>query len=186
MISLISKPLKLRITPPQSYEEQLIAQDFFTEDIGRIFAFKGSQFFTKGNAILNAITEKLPDKRVSMHANFIVGNTVARNYKTLAKNTVEKGPVFKIQVNPAKVGEAQKYLSTALTNKPDIAIESFGHIPYKRNVDRFSDWLVTQGAREDAIKTQDILYETMSKRKVHGRPILQKVLGEIKKKRDEF
>ncbi len=183
---IVSNPLKLRITPAHNYKEELIAQDFFSEDIGRIFAFKGSQFFTNGNKTLNAIIEKLPERRVALHANFILGNTVARNYKLLVRNNNKRGQLYNIEINPAQTKEAQNYLSTALINKPEIAVESFGHISFKRHVDVFSDWLVKQGAREEAIKTQDTLYETMSKRRVHGRPILQTVLGEIEKKRDSY
>ncbi len=183
---IISNPLRVRITPAHNYEEQMLAQDFFSDEISRIFAFKGSQFFTEGNIILSKIAEKLSDQRVALHANFILGNTVAHEYKLLVEKPNDPKNYFSIKINPAQHKEAQKLMSIALTADPSTAIESFGHINFKRHIDKLSEFFAKLGEKEEAIKTQDILYETMSKRRVRDRPILSKVLKSINKKRDGY
>jgi hypothetical protein len=70
--------------------------------------------------------------------------------------------------------------------KPDVAAETLGHIDMKDYTDRVSDKLADQGATQDAAKLQDNLYDTMSARTVRGRKVLNSVLQEIKKRRDNY
>ena len=181
--SLLSNSLKIRITPPVKDEENLLAQDFFTEEVGRIFAFKGSQVLEKGNKTLEEIVEKLGDRRIALHANYFLGNAISRDYKLLVGNPKEK---LAIKINPAQPDKARKFISKSLIENADSAIESFGHINFKRNVDKFSDWLAKKGEKDEAAKIQSFLYDFMSNRKVHGRPILKRVLNEIKQKEQSY
>lgn len=66
------------------------------------------------------------------------------------------------------------------------AVDSLGHIDFKLYVDSFSDWLDRQGATQEAVKTQDALYQAMSARQVHGHKVLDRVLQEIKERRDSY
>jgi len=91
-----------------------------------------------------------------------------------------------IQILPGQPEEARQLLAAALTAQTASAVESFGHIDFKRHVDRLSDWLAQQGAIENAVQSQDALYQTMSTRQVHGRKILDRVLQEIKERRDSY
>lgn len=49
-----------------------------------------------------------------------------------------------------------------------------------------SSWLVEKGSREDAVKSQDVLYQTLAKREIRGRKILESVLEEVRDKRDSL
>lgn len=184
---MVSAPLNLRIAPPRGYDEEWLAQDFFSDDVGRILTFDGSQFLEKGNDTLREVAGKLSDRKVAFHARVALGNVKARKYKQLdlGKEKQEVMSVHmargKIKVTPANVEEARKELSAALTDQKDVSAESLGHIDYKWYVDRFSDWLAEQGAIKEAAKTQDDLYQTLLARKV-----LDSVLQEIKKRRDGY
>lgn len=80
--TLLSNQLRLRVAPPsQGYEQELLAQEFFSDEVGRIMAFDGSLFFEQGNDTLRKVVERLGDRRVALHAARALGNVVARPYK---------------------------------------------------------------------------------------------------------
>jgi hypothetical protein len=187
---LISNPLRLRIEPPpdeKRHEAEYLAQDLFTEDVGRILWFGGSQFLEKGNDTLREVAERLPDRRVALHANAVLGNSVAREYKQLnlgdGKQKAMPAAMADggIVARPPDVEEARKGFTAALTDEPDVAAASLGHINYRRYVNRFSDLLAEQGDNQEAAKTQEKLYETLANRNVLGR-----VLQEIEDRREGY
>ena len=184
---LVSNPLHLRVAPPRGYDEEWLAQDFFSDDVGRILTFDGSKFLNKGNDTLHEIIEKLSDHKVARHARVALANPMTRKYKQLDLGESKRPvmPVYmaggKIKVSPPNVAEARKELAAALTEKTDAAAESLGHIDYKHYVDQFCDWLDKQGVSDEAIQIQDGLYKTLSARKV-----LNRVLQDIKNRRDSY
>jgi hypothetical protein len=184
---VVSDPLRLRIAPPRGYDEEFIAQDFFSDDVGHILTFDGSQFLSKGNDTLREVAERLSERRVALHARVALANAMACEYKQLdlGEGTRERMPVHmaggKIKVTSANVKEARKEFTAALIDKRDVAAESLGHIDYKYYVNRFSDWLASQGEKKEASKVQDDLYQALSARKVKDR-----VLQEIKAKRESY
>jgi hypothetical protein len=183
---IVSNALRIRVTPPRGYDEEFLAQDFFSDEVGRILAFDGSRFLTTGNDILSEVANKLHDRRVSLHAYLALGSAKAQDYKQLVEDPKEPRKRLGIKIEPAQPEEARQLLTSALISQMAVAAESLGHIDCKWYVDRFSDWLARQGASEDAVKSQDTLYQTMSTRQVHGRPILDRVLQEIKTRRDSY
>lgn len=184
--TLLSNQLRLRVAPPsQGYEQELLAQEFFSDEVGRIMAFDGSLFFEQGNDTLRKVVERLGDRRVALHAARALGNVVARPYKVLAAQPgAEKR--LSIGIDPAKPEEGHGLLASALVERPEVAAESFGHIGYRRSVDGFSELLAAQGETEEAGRAQDALYETMSKRDVQGSKIPERVLSEIDERRRRY
>ena len=69
----------------------------------------------------------------------------------------------------------------ALISPRAVAAESFGHIDYKWYVDQFVAFLARKGKITEAIRSQEVLYDTLSTRVVQGRPILSDVLEETQK-----
>jgi hypothetical protein len=183
---IISNPLHARVTPPRSYKEEIIAQDFFTEEVGRIIAFDGSRYFQGGNDTLREVVDKLSDRRVALHASLALGNVLASDYKQLVADAEAPGKGLRIEVHPAQPEEAADLLSKALTDQPQVAAETLGHIDLKLYVDRASQKLAEQGATDTAARLQETLYETLSERTVHGRKVLDSVLQEIRERRDTY
>lgn len=184
---IISNPLYLRIAPPRSYDEELIAQEFFSEEVGRILTFDGSRsrVLESGNDALRETVDRLSDHPVALHASVALGSVLASEYKLLAEDPAAKTN-WKIRVDPPKPEEAKDLLSTALIDKPKVAAASLGHIDYKWYVDRASEKLAKLGATDTAADFQHTLYDTMSTRKVHGRKVLDRVLREIEAQRDSY
>ncbi|MBI1808097.1 MAG: hypothetical protein HYR76_13750 [Ignavibacteria bacterium] len=176
---IVSNQLRVRVTPPPGYDEEVMAQDLFSDEIGRILAFDGSRFFQHSNDILREIAQKLSNRRIAHHANLAVGHSLLHDCKLLAEDIKQAGKRMEINIEGAKPEEARKLLVSALIKPASTAVESFGHIDFKYYVERFSDWLNENGHVEEAIKTRDILYDTMKNRKVHGHKVKEDVLEEI-------
>lgn len=175
---LVSNPLRLRIAPPRGYDEEFLAQDFFSEDVGRILTFDGSQVLANGNDTLREVSAKLSDRAVAFHAEVALASAMAKEYKILDLDDPNHP---KIKVISPKVEEARKEFAAALTKQPKMAAESLGHIDYKDYTDQFSDWLQKQGDVQGAVNVQDKLLQTLS-----DRHVIDSVLQAIKERRDVY
>jgi hypothetical protein len=185
---IISNPLNLFIAPAQSENEQMLSYEFFSDEVRSILAFNGSQFLEEGNKVLKKISENLGDRRIAYHSNYALGNVISRDYKKLEIQSGEQGQKkhYKITIEPANFKRAVELLDSALLFKPEEQIETFGHINFKNRIDQYSDLLVFKERGNEAVAAQDKLYKTMNARKIHGRPILNAVLEDIKKKKDKI
>ena len=65
---IVSAPAALRIAPPRTFEEEVLAQDVFTDAVGRVMAFDGSNVLKGANDTLREVVDKLGDRRVARHA----------------------------------------------------------------------------------------------------------------------
>jgi hypothetical protein len=183
---IVSNPLSLRVAPPRSYDEDLIAQDFFSDDVGRIIALDGSYFFEKGNDVLRSSIERLGDRRVALHARVALGRVMMQDYKQLVAESINGRRGVAVKLRSAQFETAKQYLSSALISKPDEAMISLGHVDYKWYQDRLADCMAQHGAVEEAVKIQQQLYQAMSSRRVNGRGIAEAVLQRIKERRDSY
>lgn len=183
---IVSAPLQLRIEPPASREEEFLAQDLFTDDAGRVLAVGGSRSepLERGNAVLHEVAERLPDRRVALHARYALGNVLQSPYKALVVDPGAERPIA-IEQRPPNPDEAREFITSALGSKPAVAAESFGHIEFNELLDGFSRWLEAQGEAPAAGQALDLLYDTLSARVVRGKPIRPEVLDRIDKRRNE-
>jgi hypothetical protein len=183
---VLSNPLRLRVTPPRDYEEERIAQDFFSDDVGRIVTFNGSGVLDRGNDTLREVAERLPDSRAALHARLALGNPLARDTKRIEPDEGGGESRMRIEVDPARPEEGQALLAEALIEEPARAVESFGHIRWKRQVDSFSDLLADRGETDMAARVQDVVYDTLSKREVQGSRIVEPVLRDVERRRERY
>jgi hypothetical protein len=166
----------------------VLAQEFFSDDVGRILTFGGSMVLAQGNAVLREVTERLPNSRAAVHARIALGNAVAFPRKRLELGGEAGGPMLpahmaggRIVIMRPDTGEARRQLSTALAGEHNIAAETLGHIAYNKRASAFADWLAQNGDVEDATKLLSDVYETLSQREVP-----QWVLGALKRRRDAY
>jgi len=184
---VVSAPLRVRVTPPRSYDEEYLAQDVFSDQVGRVLAFDGSSVLANANDVLREVTERLPERRVSVHARIALGNAVAGRRKRL-----EVGGGFgparplseldaRIVEAPANAAEVQKQLAPVLAEQSQLSAETLGHIDYHDYVDRFAAWLAEQGDTAAAADAMNALHETLAKRGVKA-----EVLAAIAAQRDAY
>jgi hypothetical protein len=179
---IVSAPFAIRIAPPASREEEYLAGDLFTEDPGRLLVLGGSRVLDRGNAVLEEIVERLPDRRVAIHARVALGNPLTIEYKEL----VVKDDALAVEVKAAKPDEATKIVAPALGDRSHEAADTLGHIRYRSVVERIATRLADAGATPEAIEALDVLADTLAARVVNGRPVKAEVIEEVQAKRDEL
>jgi hypothetical protein len=159
---VVSKPLALRIAPPRGHDEEYLAQDVFTEAVGRVLAFDGSRELVEASAALREVTAKLPGRKIAMHAQVALGMPLRRPGKVLA--AADGGWV--VAGAQAEPEEAKALLHEALMKKETAAAESLGHIDYHYYVDQFAKWLADQGEVTEARRVLGELEKTLALRNV--------------------
>lgn len=180
---VVSNALRLRVTPPLAREEEVLAQDFFSDEVGRIIAFDGSRQLDRGNDTLREVSRRLARRRVALHAALAVGEGVARPSKRLVAD--DKAPLgIGFDVARPDVKEARALLGSALQDNAAAMAESLGHIDFRWYVDRFTDWLAATGDARAGYAAQDALLKALAARTVRGRKVLDSVLAEIRARRD--
>ncbi|HEY7500888.1 MAG TPA: hypothetical protein VH740_20365 [Vicinamibacterales bacterium] len=182
---VVSKPLLLQIAPAREFEEEVIAQDFFSDEVSRVMAFDGSRVLTDANKTLREVVDKLADRRVAKHARIPLALSVAADAKVLtlpagADQTLKSCAAIggSIKLEPAQPARAEADLKAALVTNADVAAESLGHVDYKIYVDELTKLLEKQGETAEAAKVQDTMYEILA-----ARNVLPSVLQEIDARR---
>ena len=67
-IDVTAPPFALRIASPRSWDEEWIAQELFTDEVGRALAFGGTTAMVRALDALRNVTDRLPDRAVARHA----------------------------------------------------------------------------------------------------------------------
>jgi hypothetical protein len=147
---IVSAPVRIRVEPPRdSYKEELLAQDLFSENVGRVLRFDGSRVLERSNDVLREVVEQLPDRCIALHAQLALGNAAAHPYKELVlpedPRALVDQRVKQVEERPAKDDEARRYLSEVFTKRADVAQKTFGDFWYKRYQQQFSDLLKEAG-----------------------------------------
>lgn len=159
---IISNPLTIRVTPPHGFDEEFIAQDVFTEDVGRVLAMRGSRFLKTANNTLSEVVARLPKSRVAYHARMALGNPLSRDYKLLTLDEGKKR--FKIVKKDIK--GTTKELDAALVENVSESTETLGHINYKNSIDSYCEFLSGEGLVDVAAKRQEEMHIEFKKRQV--------------------
>jgi hypothetical protein len=178
---ILSAPATLRIAPPRDFDEEVMAQDVFTDAVGRVMAFDGSNVLKGANDTLREVVAKLGDRRVSRHARIPLALAIAKPAQVLdigaggERLAAGADRQTTVQTLAARPEEARAGLDEALLGAgADVAAESLGHVDYKYYVDRLTELLETQGQRPEARKVQQELRTLLASRNV-----LPRVLAEI-------
>jgi hypothetical protein len=183
----VSRPLTLRIATPSSFDEERLAQDFFSDEVSRVLAFDGTRVLESANDTLREVVAQLPDSKAARHARVALGAVLLKPGRVLAlpghspELRSAAGSDGKLKVEPAKPTEARKELKAALIKDADVGAETLGHIDYKIYADRLTDALDEEGDRKEAAQVQSQVYDILAARNVTPR-----VLETIKARRDRY
>ncbi len=177
---LVSNRFRLRIAVPRSFEEENLAQDFFTDVVGRTLAFDGSRVLGSGNDTLSEVVHRFAGRRVAAHAGVALALPLRRGCKRLLLGqgshwmTSAADAGGRIEVAAADADGARRGLAAALMHDPDQAAETLGHVDYKDYVDGVAQWLCAQGDAAGAAACRDRMCETLARRKA-ANSLLQQV-----------
>ncbi|MDN5216104.1 hypothetical protein QQ020_28790 [Fulvivirgaceae bacterium BMA12] len=169
---IISNVLNIKIAPPKNHEEEIVAQDFFSDEVGRILSFRGSMFLEQGNDVLRRVVDQFGKNRVASHASLALATPLTKGYKTLsipegetllASAQQAKGA---IKVSKPKVDEARKELMKVLITNRKESIDTLGHIDYGNQVKMLSHFLYTDGDTKAAEECMKNAHDILKSRKV--------------------
>lgn len=187
-MDIVSQPLNIIVGQTTDTQQLILAQDFFTEDVGRVVTLGGSRVLTTANTTIHNIVEQLPHTAVSIHARQAMANVVARDYKLLNLKEdmlTQMRPASEIggaiNVQKAQIVEAEILMADILDNKNDQAIDTLGHIGFKTLMDRHCDDLVASNKTPAAAQVQDTLLTTLK-----NRGVIKTVLADVKNRRDGY
>lgn len=159
---VVSSPLDVRVAPPGGRDEEILAQDVFTDDVGRVLAFDGTRVLNSANNTLHDALGRKPRLALSTHARVALGMPLRRSGKVL---TV-RGGVASIADEPGKVADARQLLSEALLSDGDSAAATLGHVEYLQYAEGVARWLKDEGDAKAAGEVVSRVCGTMQKRKV--------------------
>lgn len=159
---VVSDPLCLKVLPPRGQEEEVVAQDLFTEPVGRVLAFDGTREMEAARDVLREAQERFPNRPVAAHAGVALGLPLRRNGKVLAG----EGKPGAVEAVAAKPEEARTLLEGALVAKREAAAETLGHIEYREYSETLARWLAREGEVAEARKVVSGLEKTLAARKV--------------------
>lgn len=164
---VVSNPLRVRIEPPEERAEERLAQDFFSDEVGRVLAMGGSRFLSGGNDTLREVTERMAERRVAFHARLALANPLVRDYKLL--DVPDTGPAMAgsaqgagghIRAISADVEEARALLEPAVRDMPQAAA-TIGHMGLKRYVDGVSARIAYAGMKQEAENMQEAAHRAL-------------------------
>jgi hypothetical protein len=157
---VLAEPLTLRVASPRSREEDYLAQNFFTDEVGRAFAFGGTHVMTSAIGALQEAADRLKDRAVSRHALLTLALPLMQNSKVLdlpegeAPMSSVAADGGRIRTVEAKPDEARRMLHESLLSDRSASAETFGHLAYRRHVEMYADWLEQCGDKGAAGKAR--------------------------------
>jgi hypothetical protein len=173
----MSAPLPVRVDPPMSREEQAIAPDVFTDEVGRVLAFGGSRVMTSATDTLRDAAERVPERRIAQHAAAALSRVAARPGRVLVYSD-DRAPRFDVDVpDPA---EALPLMQRAYGNL-DTAADTFGHIRLTQQIQKIADGLAGVGDKAPAAELTARLAGTLQERKV-----LDSVVTKVRKRAQQL
>ena len=183
---VVSNPLALRVERPDDRKQERLGDDFFDAGVARIFASGGTRVKTQVNQTLEAVVDQLPHHPVSRHARVLLGRPYATPFKTIefpdpavaAPTSVAAGGGRITELEP-DLGLAAQQLGSALDDH-DAAADTFGHIRYRRTVERLADVLERGGAADAAVRVLDDAATVLAKRGV-----LASVVADLQSRKNE-
>jgi hypothetical protein len=169
---IISNVHRIRISSPYSQEDDRLAQDMFSDQVGLSLYLDGSRspFLTKGMDLLQEVTDRKADSALGIKAATVVAHSYSRPFYRI-KNV--KKPVL-VRAFDAEPDKALAITSSGLKFYHSQTAKDL-NLPYHNLVKTRSSLLVATGQKAAAKKEVATLIKDLSNRDVN-----QVVLDQIK------
>ncbi|HVG17636.1 MAG TPA: hypothetical protein VNI02_01185 [Blastocatellia bacterium] len=142
---IAAEPRRIRIAHSCSWDEEVVAQDLFTKDVARAFAFGASHGIMAPVETLRGVVDQLPQRAVSRHAALALAQPWMRDSRVLRAGEENRGFDL-VGANPEEV---RRLYDRALLDDPDGAARCFGTTRYEDLFRAYSAWLRENGAASD-------------------------------------
>ena len=142
---IAAAPQRIRIAHSCSWDEEVVAQDLFTKDVGRAFAFGASHGITVPSETLRSVVDQLPQRAVSRHAALALARPWMRDCRVLRASGEDRG----FELVGANPEEVRRLYEWALLDDRDRATHCFGTTRYEDLSQGYSAWLEENGAASE-------------------------------------
>lgn len=172
---IVSTPLSVRVLPPAGREEELVAQDVLTPEVGRVLAAGGTRRDSAEAAALHTAAERLPGSAIAAHSRMALGKALIHSGKTLVVTADSAGrpQARKVTALGADPEAAVTEMAPVLDDIDQVA-DTFGHIAARKRVTAYSQALADSGRQDEAAQVQRDLHGVMA-----ARGVLPTVLDQI-------
>ncbi|MFI7499251.1 hypothetical protein ACIBVL_12195 [Streptomyces sp. NPDC049687] len=167
---ILADPLPVRVLRPVSREHERLADDVYTDTVGRVLALGGSRVLDYANDVLRQTIERVPEEPVAKHAAACLATATAIPGKVLTR-TAEGGA--RIEPRSTDVDGGLEMAQRAYGDL-DAAADTFGHIRLTRRIEATAGALAEQDRHDPATNLLDRLTQTLRGRGV-GPQYVQKV-----------
>lgn len=163
---VLSNVQRIYVAPSAKAEENSLAGDYFTEDVGRVLVFGGAPALQTAMATLETVVARCPGNPAALHAAMALSTPKLRQYKFLDSATGRAG----LAVRSAKqdVGAAAKVQIATLTDAPDKTADTLGHIAYFDAHNELAGAMAEAGNEKGSKKVLQASVASMKKRGVLG------------------
>jgi hypothetical protein len=165
---VVSNVLRLFVAPSTDREENAVAPDYFTEDVARVLVFDGAPALLSATDTLQHVVTRCSSNPAATHATVALSTPLLKPSKQLVASAAAG---FVLKSSAANVESAAKAQAAVLTEAPEQAAESMGHIPYFEALDRLADSLDDAGNGKAAKRVLQCSVDTMKKRDVLDRVV---------------
>ena len=150
----------LRVAMPRSREEEVIAQDYFGDEVGRALGLGGTRVMEGAIATLTDVSERLRGSNAARHAALTLARPLMRRGRvlTLPEETATIASVGSagagFVVRSAEPDRARRFLDEALGGR-DGAVQTFGRQTLEAHRRMVEAWAAEgSGEGQDALKTR--------------------------------
>ncbi len=152
--TVFAAPLELRIATPRHRDEELVAQDFFTDEVGRALAIGGTRVMTRAVESLTEVTERLESTAAARHAALALALPLMRRSRVLClpegcapmASVAAAGGRF--EAREAEPGMVRRLLEASLRDDDGLAAATFGRRTLARHRAMYEEWLRDSGSHD--------------------------------------
>lgn len=175
LYNVVSNVLRIYVAPSRSFEEDRLALDYFSEDVGRALVFGATPGLARAAVTLEELVRRCPDHAAAIHAAVALATPKLRDHKRLV--AADDGSLA-IRCDRAAPEAAAEQIAPLLQS-PQGAADTLGHIPYFETLDRVASALDQAG---DVKKARDVLQTSVATMK--QREVLPSVIRGAERKLD--
>ena len=162
---VVSNILRLYVAPPARPEENRLAPDYFSEDVGRALVFQGAPALPRAMSTLHDLAARCPDNPAALHANLALSAPDLRDYKVLDTSGADR---LQVRCHRARPGDVAPLQEDTLISCASRAADTFGHIAYFRALEELADAHARNGDTQGAKRVLQSALGTMKQRSIPG------------------
>lgn len=161
-----SNQLVVTVEAPRSRDEERVAADMFTPEVGQVLSVNGTRGLDRVNAVLEEALA-LRDNPVSKLAAVAIATPLARDFKLLREGSDDGGdgraamlesesPDRKVETYKADPAEARRLLAEASEGGADEVVNALGHTRYLRETPKLAAALGDGNDDARALTTESV------------------------------